>query len=444
MAQLGLGTRRAQGPTPRVTRKEKKAQKAANNNNVVFDADAQVVSSKKVSDSSMPVVWRYATIDKNGVPSRAYTEDGLATKEEELGTEFPWKIVAFEVKGHDPQGRDILGDHLEDPSTAVSLLKNKGREDLIPKVWNIDRLGQQNPTDAEQQLPATMTPTPATGTVDKASRKAMEILAQFTGANLTPDGEQIPDEKKRFFEQLGISVPARELDDVDLASAVYDRLSQFGRREEVQEMLAEKQGQSIPAAQISTPPPSTPPIPATQAVRQVWMNPQDGSFTDLATGLAVENVWQNPQNGRLFVLDTGEELQPFQPSQSTQPVVAAAQAPTAPIPQPTPAAPTPQPAAPQPQPQPQQSSAIDPTLVTLTPEKQALLCDPEVQVYLNRIVSDAVKADRKDRRARKDSKRQKSGSNNPTQPFKPQQFGSGQQGGNGPQSGAGQAGGGNA
>lgn len=413
MAQLGLGTRRAQGPTPRVTRKEKKTQKAANNNNVVFDADAQVVSSKKVSDSSMPVVWRYATIDKNGVPSRAYTEDGLATKEEELGTEFPWKIVAFEVKGHDPQGRDILGDHLEDPSTAVSLLKNKGREDLIPKVWNIDRLEQQNSTDAGQQLPATTTPTPATGTVDKASRKAMEILAQFTGANLTPDGEQIPDEKKRFFEQLGISVPARELDDVDLASAVYDHLSQLSRREEVQEMLAEKQGQSTPAA--------TPPTPATQAMRQVWMNPQDGSFTDLATGLAVENVWQNPQNGRLFVLDTGEELQPFQPSQSTQPVVAAAQAPTAPIPQPTPAAPTPQPAAPQPQPQPQQSSAIDPTLATLTPEKQALLCDPEVQVYLNRIVSDAVKADRKDRRARKDSKRQKS-----------------------PQSGAGQAGGGNA
>lgn len=413
MAQLGLGTRRAQGPTPRVTRKEKKTQKAANNNNVVFDADVQVVSSKKVSDSSMPVVWRYATIDKNGVPSRAYTEDGLATKEEELGTEFPWKIVAFEVKGHDPQGRDILGDHLEDPSTAVSLLKNKGREDLIPKVWNIDRLEQQNSTDAGQQLPATTTPTPATGTVDKASRKAMEILAQFTGANLTPDGEQIPDEKKRFFEQLGISVPARELDDVDLASAVYDHLSQLSRREEVQEMLAEKQGQSTPAA--------TPPTPATQAMRQVWMNPQDGSFTDLATGLAVENVWQNPQNGRLFVLDTGEELQPFQPSQSTQPVVAAAQAPTAPIPQPTPAAPTPQPAAPQPQPQPQQSSAIDPTLATLTPEKQALLCDPEVQVYLNRIVSDAVKADRKDRRARKDSKRQKS-----------------------PQSGAGQAGGGNA
>lgn len=415
MAQLGLGTRRAQDPTPRVTRKEKKAQKAANNNNVVFDADAQIISSKKVSESSMPVVWRYATIDKNGVPSRAYTEDGLATKEEELGTEFPWKIVAFEVKGHDPQGRDILGDHLEDPSTAVSLLKNKGREDLIPKVWNIDRLGQQNPTDAEQQLPATTTPTPATGTVDKASRKAMEILAQFTGANLTPDGEQIPDEKKRFFEQLGISVPARELDDVDLASAVYDHLSQLSRREEVQEMLAEKQGQSTPAA--------TPLTPATQAMRQVWMNPQDGSFTDLATGLAVENVWQNPQNGRLFVLDTGEELQPFQPSQSTQPVVAAAQAPTAPIPQPTPAAPTPQPAAPQPQPQPQpqQSSAIDPTLATLTPEKQALLCDPEVQVYLNRIVSDAVKADRKDRRARKDSKRQKS-----------------------PQSGAGQAGGGNA
>lgn len=415
MAQLGLGTRRAQGPTPRVTRKEKKEQKAANNNNVVFDADAQIISSKKVSESSMPVVWRYATIDKNGVPSRAYTEDGLATKEEELGTEFPWKIVAFEVKGHDPQGRDILGDHLEDPSTAVSLLKNKGREDLIPKVWNIDRLEQQNSTDAGQQLPATTTPTPATGTVDKASRKAMEILAQFTGANLTPDGEQIPDEKKRFFEQLGISVPARELDDVDLASAVYDHLSQLSRREEVQEMLAEKQGQSTPAA--------TPPTPATQAMRQVWMNPQDGSFTDLATGLAVENVWQNPQNGRLFVLDTGEELQPFQPSQSTQPVVAAAQAPTAPIPQPTPAAPTPQPAAPQPQPQPQpqQSSAIDPTLATLTPEKQALLCDPEVQVYLNRIVSDAVKADRKDRRARKDSKRQKS-----------------------PQSGAGQAGGGNA
>lgn len=413
MAQLGLGTRRAQDPTPRVTRKEKKAQKAANNNNVVFDADAQIISSKKVSESSMPVVWRYATIDKNGVPSRAYTEDGLATKEEELGTEFPWKIVAFEVKGHDPQGRDILGDHLEDPSTAVSLLKNKGREDLIPKVWNIDRLEQQNSTDAGQQLPATTTPTPATGTVDKASRKAMEILAQFTGANLTPDGEQIPDEKKRFFEQLGISVPARELDDVDLASAVYDHLSQLSRREEVQEMLAEKQGQSTPAA--------TPLTPATQAMRQVWMNPQDGSFTDLATGLAVENVWQNPQNGRLFVLDTGEELQPFQPSQSTQPVVAAAQAPTAPIPQPTPAAPTPQPAAPQPQPQPQQSSAIDPTLVTLTPEKQALLCDPEVQVYLNRIVSDAVKADRKDRRARKDSKRQKS-----------------------PQSGAGQAGGGNA